>query len=51
MMLVFNIAAVVVFLILGISWGKSNLFNLGIKVGFFALAIWGAFTSGVLVGL
>jgi len=47
-MLVFNLAAVAVFLILGIVWHKSNLFNLGIKLGFFALAIWGAFTSGVL---
>jgi len=50
-MLVFNLAAVAVFLILGVIWAKSNLFNLGIKIGFFALVIWGAFTSGVLVGL
>lgn len=50
-MKIFCIAAVAIFLVLGIIWGRSNFINLATKVGFFALAAWGAYASGMVVML
>jgi hypothetical protein len=47
----FNIVAIVVFFILGVIWSKIGWTNLIIKIGFFALFVWGAFDSGIVVQL
>lgn len=44
----FSLVAIVAFVLLGIIWNKTDWFNLGLKVGFFALAIWGLVDTQVL---
>ena len=44
----FDIIAIVVFILLGIIWRKGDWTNLAIKVGFFALAVWGLVATNVL---
>ena len=44
----FNIVTIIVFILLGIIWKKGDWINLAIKVGFFALAVWGLVATNVL---
>lgn len=37
----YPIVSIVVFVVLGIIWTKNDLHNLAIKLGFFAMAVWG----------
>ena len=44
----YAIVSIVMFFVLGIIWSKSGWFNLVLKIGFFAMAVWGLVASNVI---
>ncbi len=46
--MIFSLVSVVVFLIMGMIWSKSDWFNFVIKLGFFALAAWGLIETNAI---
>ena len=44
----YSLISIVVFIVLGIIWTKSDWRNFALKLGFFAMAVWGLVETNVI---